>query len=81
MASMMGLLISSKECLELEYLIRRELEEMLLDLEDSRLDGLVRLAIEERYQMIYRLYARIAPPRDLIRYVRNKRQKKGDWNN
>lgn len=73
---MMGLLISSKECYELEYLIRRELEEMLLDLEDSRLDGLVRKAIEERYQMIFRLYSRIAPPKDLLRYVRNKRCQK-----
>lgn len=73
---MMGLLISSKECLELEYLIRRELEEMLLDLEDSRLDGLVRVAIEERYQIIFRLYSRVAPPRDMVRYVRNKRVQK-----
>lgn len=70
---MLGLLISAKECLELEYLIRRELEEMLLDLEDSRLDGIVRTAIEERYQMIFRLYSRIAPPTELLRYVRNKR--------
>lgn len=75
-AAMMGLLISSKECYELEYLIRRELEEMLLDLEDSRLDGLVRKAIEERYQMIFRLYSRIAQPKDLLRYVRNKRCQK-----
>lgn len=71
--TMLGLLISSKECLELEYLIRRELEEMLLDLEDQRLDGLVRRAIEERYQLVFRLYARIASPKDLVRYVRNKR--------
>lgn len=73
---MMGLLISAKECLELEYLIRRELEEMLLDLEDVRLDGLVRIAMEERYQLIFRLYARVAPPREMLRYVRNKRAQK-----
>jgi hypothetical protein len=72
--SMMGLLISTKECMELEYLIRRELEEMLLDLEDQRLDGLIRKAIEERYQLIFRLYSRVASPKDLVRYVRNKRQ-------
>lgn len=68
--AMMGLLITPKECMELEYIIRRELEEMLLDLEDTRLDGVVRKAIEERYQLIYRLYSRIAPPKEKLRYVR-----------
>lgn len=70
--AMMGFLITAKECMELEYIIRRELEEMLLDLEDTRLDGMVRKAIEERYQLIYRLYSRIASPKDRLRYVRNK---------
>ncbi|CCQ95271.1 conserved hypothetical protein [[Clostridium] ultunense Esp] len=72
--AMMGLLISPKEFMELEYLIRRELEEMLLDLEDRRLDGLARIAIEERYQLMFRLYARVASPKELARFVRkNKR--------
>lgn len=70
--AMMGLLISMKELMELEYLVRRELEEMLLDLDDRRLDGVIRTAMEERYQLIFRLYTRIASPRDIGRFVRNQ---------
>lgn len=72
--AMMGLLISMKELMELEYLIRRELEEMLLDLEDRRLDGVVRTAMEERYQLLFRLYARVATPRDIGRFVRSQKR-------
>lgn len=70
--AMMGLLISMKEMMELEYLVRRELEEMLLDLEDRRLDGVIRTVMEERYQLIFRLYTRIASPQDIGRFVRNQ---------
>lgn len=69
---MMGFLFNSKECQELEYMLRRELEELLLDLGDKRIDGVVRTAMEERYMTVFRMYGRLASPKELAKYVRNK---------
>lgn len=54
-------------------MLRKELDEMLLDLSDNRLDKEVRRAIANRYRTVFRMYARIATPKDLSRYVRNHR--------
>ncbi|TVX84788.1 MULTISPECIES: hypothetical protein [Paenibacillus] len=70
---MLGFLFNEKECKELGYMLRKELDEMLLDLGDNRLDKEVRRAIANRYRTVFRMYARIATPKDLSRYVRNHR--------
>lgn len=70
--SMLGFLFSKKECQELEYMLRRELEELMLDLGDHRIDGVVKTAMEERYTTIFRMYARLATPKELSKYVRNR---------
>ncbi|MFD2615174.1 hypothetical protein [Paenibacillus gansuensis] len=70
---MLGILFNDKECKELDYVLRKELDEMLLDLNDTRIDGEIRLAIENRYKVIFRMYARFASPKELSRYARNKR--------
>ncbi|KQL47155.1 hypothetical protein [Brevibacillus choshinensis] len=75
---MLGFLFNTKEVQELEYLIKRELEEMLLDFSDKRIDYLVKRAMEERYSIMFRMYARIASPNELSKYVR--RRKIGDEN-
>ncbi|WP_232699836.1 hypothetical protein [Brevibacillus daliensis] len=72
---MLGMMLSSKECLEIEYLLKREMEEMLLDFGDSRIDKLVKRAMEERYIILFRMYARFAPPQELSKYVRKRRVK------
>lgn len=68
---MLGLLLSNKESQEMEYLLKRELEELLLDLSDSRIDGIVKRAMEERYQLIFKLYKRFTTQKEYIKYVRN----------
>ncbi|MDQ0340228.1 glutamyl-tRNA reductase [Caldalkalibacillus uzonensis] len=73
---MLGLLLTKKEAQEIEYLLKKELEELLLDLEDKRIDGLVRRAMEERYKLVFRLYGRFVPPQELSKYVR-KSSKQG----
>lgn len=73
---MLGFLFNTKEVQELEFLLKRELEEMLLDFSDKRIDYLVKRAMEERYSIMFRMYARIAPPTELSKYVR--RRKIGD---
>ncbi|THF79192.1 hypothetical protein [Cohnella fermenti] len=65
---MLGMLFTDKECKEFDYLLRKEMDEMLLDMSDRRLDGPVKEAISKRYKTIFRMYARIAPPRELSRY-------------
>lgn len=64
MLRVLGMLFSDKECKELDYVLRKELDEMLLDMSDTRLDQDIRHAIANRYKTIFRMYARFAPPRN-----------------
>jgi hypothetical protein len=68
---MLGFLFNQRECKELGYVLRKELDEMLFDLKDNRLDGEVKKAIESRYKIVFRMYARLASSKDLSRYARN----------
>jgi hypothetical protein len=71
-ASMLGFLFNQKECKEFSYILRKELDEMLYDLHDHRLDNDMKQAIELRYKVIFRMYARVAPPSELSKYARNR---------
>ncbi|WP_027091961.1 hypothetical protein [Cohnella thermotolerans] len=66
---MLGMMFTDKECREFDYLLRKEMDEMLMEMSDRRLDGPVKEAITKRYKIIFRMYARIAPPRELSRYA------------
>lgn len=66
---MLGMMFTDKECRELGYMLRKEMDEMLLDLGDRRLDGPVKDAITKRYRIVFRMYARMATPRELSRYA------------
>ncbi|XEC94583.1 hypothetical protein AB6A23_25380 [Paenibacillus tarimensis] len=68
---MLGILFNDKECKELDYVLRKELDEMLLDLNDARMDGEIKHAIAKRYKVIFRMYARIATPKELSHYALN----------
>lgn len=69
---MLGTLFLNSEVQELEYLLKRELEEILLDIEDTRLNHVVRRAMEERYQVIFKILKRFAPPEECFKYLRKK---------
>lgn len=69
---MLGFLFTDRECKEIEYLLRKDLEEMLLDLSDSRIDGALKKAIEDRYSVVFKMYSRFGTTKELSRYVRNK---------
>lgn len=71
---MFGLMLSTKESQEFEYMLKRELEELLLDLTDSRIDGLVKRAMEERYKIIFGLYKRFASPKECYKYIRTTKE-------
>ncbi|OIJ15489.1 hypothetical protein BKP35_00395 [Anaerobacillus arseniciselenatis] len=72
---MLGVMLNYKESQEIEYMLKRELEELLLDLTDSRIDGIVKRAMEERYKIIFGLYKRFASPNECYKYIRNKNQR------
>lgn len=74
---MIGLLINSKEVKEIEYLIKRELEEILFDIDDERIDYIAKKAMEERYKILFSLFTRIAAPADCLKYMRKKKVRRG----
>ena len=70
---MMGFLFSQKRMPRITiHAPRRELEELLLDFGDKRIDGVVRTAMEERYTTVFRMYGRFVSSKELVKYVRNK---------
>ncbi|NRD77574.1 hypothetical protein HPT25_08815 [Bacillus sp. BRMEA1] len=76
---MFGLLINEKEVKEIEYLIKRELDEILFDLRDERIDHIVKRAMEERYKVLFSLFKRVASPHECLKYMwkGKKGRKKG----
>jgi len=72
---MLGMLFNEKECKELDYVLRKELDEMLFDLSDHRLDQEIKYAIASRYKTVFRMYARFAPPKELSKYARGGKLK------
>jgi hypothetical protein len=76
---MFGLLINEKEVKEMEYLIKREMDEILFDLKDERIDHLVKRAMEERYKILFTLFRRVASPQECFKYMRRNKwyRKKG----
>lgn len=66
---MLGLLINDMEQKEIEYVLKRELEELLMDLEDHRIDRMVKQAMRERYQLLFQLFRRVASEQEYIKYI------------
>jgi len=66
---MLGLLINEEEHKEMKYLVKRELEELLFDLGDSRIDQVVKEAMEERYQTLFQLLRRIGTEKECMVYI------------
>lgn len=73
--NMLGMLVNNREIKELEYVIKREMEEILFDLQDSRIDHVIKSAMEDRYQVLFKLFKRFAPSSECRKYIRNKNSK------
>ncbi|ASS94448.1 hypothetical protein [Peribacillus simplex] len=69
---MLGLLINDKEKMELEYLLKREMDEILFDLQDDRIDHLVKRAINEKYNILFSLFKRVSTEEECLMYMRGK---------
>lgn len=66
---MLGLLINEQEHNELNYLVKRELEEILFDIGDPHIDQSVKQAMQERYQTLFRLLRRVATEQECLAYM------------
>jgi Holliday junction resolvasome RuvABC ATP-dependent DNA helicase subunit len=66
---MLGFLINQKERKELEYLIKREMDEILFDLKDERIDHVVKRSMKERYKILFSLFKRVASPAECMKYM------------
>jgi hypothetical protein len=73
--SMLGMLVNEKEVKEIQYLIKREMDEILFDLKDERIDHIVKRAMEERYKILFSLFKRVASPNECFKYIRKQRSK------
>ncbi|MFC3040876.1 hypothetical protein ACFOGI_11510 [Virgibacillus xinjiangensis] len=71
---MLGLLVNDMEQKEIEYLLKRELEELLMDLEDHRIDQMVKRAMRERYQLLFQLFRRVASEQECIKYMPKRKE-------
>lgn len=69
---MMGLLVNEREQREIEYLIKRELEELLMDLEDPRIDQTVKNSMIDRYHVLFQLFQRVASEQECLKYLLKK---------
>ena len=66
---MIGLLVNEVELREIKYLLKRELEELLMDLGDPRIDGAIKEAMQKRHKSLFNLFKRVAPKQEHIKYV------------
>ncbi|MDM5152974.1 hypothetical protein QUF88_03345 [Bacillus sp. DX1.1] len=69
---MIGIMITKEEQKEIEYILKRELEELLFDFADERIHEVVKKTMEERYKIIFCLFRRVANAEECIRYVRKR---------
>ena len=70
---MFGILLSEIEKQEIEYLVKRELDELLYDFGDKRIEGVVKRAMEERYRILFKLFSKVASPSTCSRYARSRK--------
>lgn len=63
---MLGFMLTKEEKKEMEYILKRELEELLFDFEDERIHDVVKKAMEERYKIIFCLFRRVADRKSVV---------------
>ncbi|MUK90793.1 hypothetical protein GMD78_20790 [Ornithinibacillus sp. L9] len=69
---MLGLMINDIEQKEMEYLVKRELDELLMDMDDHRIDHMVKRAMMERYKILFQLLRRVSNEKECMKYIPRK---------
>ncbi|HHU20409.1 MAG TPA: hypothetical protein GXZ58_09410 [Bacilli bacterium] len=68
---MIGMIVNEKELRELEYMIKKEMDELIFDMEDTRIDVVVKRAMCNRYQTLFQLFRRVATDQEVQKYIMN----------
>ncbi|MCA1024314.1 hypothetical protein GLW04_18495 [Halobacillus litoralis] len=71
---MHGLIINEQERREIEYLLKREMEEITFDLGDPRIDQGMKKAMEERYEVLFQIFRRFAAREECLQYMPRKKK-------
>ncbi len=66
---MLGVLLTEKEGMELEFLIKKELDDIRNDEKIKNHHPIVQRAIEERYKLLLKMLIKIAPKSEYLRYL------------
>ncbi|WP_343784032.1 hypothetical protein [Alkalibacillus silvisoli] len=69
---MIGLMVNDQEQKELEYLLKREMDELLYDFSHHDLDPQLQQAIKERYTLLFNIYKRFASHKECLKYTPHK---------
>lgn len=72
---MIGILISKDEKEEIVYMLKREMDEILFDLEEPRIEQVIKGAMEERYKILFNLFKRVATEYECMNYMLRSRKK------
>ena len=73
---MQAMLLNDMEIKEMQYLLKREMDEILFDLRDDRIDLFIKTEMEERYKHLFTLFKRVAPPIECMKYILTKQKDK-----
>lgn len=71
---MLAMLLNEREIKEMQYLLKREMDEILFDLRDERIDNFIKTEMEDRYKHLFTLFKRVAPPVDCMKYILTKQK-------
>ena len=66
---MIGILINEKEQLEMIYVIKRELDEILFDLGDERISYVLKKSMLERFNILISLLQRVSKESEWRNYI------------
>nr|WP_100332920.1 hypothetical protein [Bacillus xiapuensis] len=66
---MLALLINEEEKREIYYLIKREMDEILFDWGDTRIDIAVKQSMKKKYDRLFELFKRVASERECLEYL------------
>ncbi|TFB14760.1 hypothetical protein E3U55_12750 [Filobacillus milosensis] len=69
---MLGLMITEQEQKEIEYLLKREMDELLYDFNYQDMDKQVKEAIKERYSILFNIFRRMANHSSCLNYTPKK---------
>ena len=66
---MIGILINEKEQLEMIYVIKRELDEILFDLGDERISYVLKKSMLQRFDILISLLQRVSKESEWRNYI------------